>query len=96
MKLSELVAHIPGNLPAALAGCEVSGMTSDSRKVVPGSVFVCIAGTAADGHDYAASALEKGAMAVVCERDLGLSCQILVPDTHAAYSRMAANWYGNQ
>lgn len=95
MKLSELVAHIPGNLPAALAGCEVSGMTSDSRKVVPGSVFVCIAGTAADGHDYAASALEKGALAVVCERDLGLSCQILVPDTHAAYSRMAANWYGN-
>lgn len=95
MKLSELLANISGEIPAGLAGREITGMTSDSRRVLPGAVFVCITGFAADGHDYAASAVEKGAAAVVCERDLGLPCQILVPDTHAAYSRMAANWYGN-
>ena len=60
-----------------------------------GDVFVCINGAVADGHEYADAALQKGACAVVCERDLGLKEQILVPDTHLAYSKMAANYYGN-
>ena len=70
-------------------------VVNDSRKIKPGDVFVCINGAAADGHEYAGSALEKGAAAIVCERDLGLPGQILVGDTHLAYSKMAANFYGN-
>ena len=92
MKLSELMQNIEAS---SFTDREIDGMTSDSRKVKPGDVFVCIAGAAMDGHDFAASALEKGAAAVVCERDLGLDAQILTPDTHQAYSRMAANLYGN-
>ncbi|MGI5892998.1 MAG: UDP-N-acetylmuramoyl-L-alanyl-D-glutamate--2,6-diaminopimelate ligase [Candidatus Merdivicinus sp.] len=93
MKLSELLANITKLNPCL--DCEIAGMTSDSRNVQKGYVFVCIHGAAADGHDYASSALEKGAAAIVCERDLGLKNQIVVSDTHAAYSRMAANFYGN-
>lgn len=93
MKLSKLLENI---VPAgSYADREVTGMTSDSRKVQPGDVFVCISGAAADGHQFAGAAVEKGAAAVVCERDLGLDCQIVTPDTHAAYSRMASNLYGN-
>ena len=44
---------------------------------------------------FAAAALEKGAAAVVCQRDLGLENQVLVPDTHQAYGKIAANFYGN-
>ncbi|MBC8559964.1 UDP-N-acetylmuramoyl-L-alanyl-D-glutamate--2,6-diaminopimelate ligase [Fumia xinanensis] len=74
---------------------DVGTVVNDSRNIKPGDVFVCINGAAADGHTFADAALQKGASAIVCERDLGLKEQILVPDTHLAYSKMAANYYGN-
>ena len=73
---------------------DVRNVVNDSRKVGEGDLFVCIAGAASDGHNYAAAALEKGAAAVVCERDLGLPHQVLTPDTHKAYGKIAANFYG--
>lgn len=78
-----------------LADIEITGITCDSRQVKPGFAFVCINGAKSDGHDYAEKALESGAAAVIAERDLGLSNQIVVPDTHAAYADMYANWFGN-
>ena len=93
MKLSELLANL--DIQSPYEDREVRGMTCDSRQAGPGDVFVCIAGGTADGHSFAGKALEQGAAAVVCQRDLGLAEQILVPDTRKAYSRMAANFYGN-
>ncbi|MDR1525181.1 MAG: UDP-N-acetylmuramoyl-L-alanyl-D-glutamate--2,6-diaminopimelate ligase [Tannerella sp.] len=67
MKLSELI-----NI-AGLGGMsgendpEITGVQSDSRLVEPGSLFVAVKGTAVDGHDYTGKAVEKGAVAVVCE-----------------------------
>ena len=93
MKLSELLDGVE-----ALRGVsdrEIGNVTNDSRKVEKGDLFVCITGAASDGHDYAAAALQKGAAAVVCERDLGLENQVLVADTHRAYGKIAANFYGN-
>lgn len=74
---------------------EVNLIVNDSRNVKENDVFVCINGAATDGHKYAFKAVENGAVAVVCERDLGLAEQILVEDTHFAYSKMAANYFGN-
>jgi UDP-N-acetylmuramoyl-L-alanyl-D-glutamate--2,6-diaminopimelate ligase len=54
--------------PPQLAGRTVTGLTSDSRRVKPGHVFVAVKGQVADGHDYVAAAVEAGAMAVVAER----------------------------
>ena len=93
MKLSELLANIETSGP--IEDREIRNMTCDSRQVGQGDVFVCIAGGTADGHDFARKALEQGAAAVVCQRDLGIPGQILTPDTRKAYSRMAANFYGN-
>lgn len=47
-------------------------MTQDSRLVEPGYLFVCIKGASFDGHAVAAEMLEKGAVAVVCDHDMGL------------------------
>lgn len=75
--------------------CEITGVTSDSRLVEPGMVFVCICGTRFDGHEHAESAVEAGAAAVVCQRDLGLPGQVLCTDTRYAYGILCANWFGN-
>lgn len=74
---------------------EVTGVTSDSRKVTDSCVFVCIEGTAADGHEYAQAAVDAGAGVVVCQRDLGLENQVIVGDTHLAYASLCAAFFGN-
>lgn len=47
---------------------EVSNIVFDSRKVEPRSVFVAIGGTQVDGHEFVATALEKGATVIVCQK----------------------------
>ena len=46
----------------------VQGLTEDSRRVAPGDAFVAFRGAAADGHDHAADAVDRGAVAVLAER----------------------------
>ncbi len=94
MTLSALFEGIPVHSP--LPSLETSHITSDTRQVAPGSIFFCLRGFTADGHDFAEKALSLGAAAVVCERDLGLAeKQILVDDTHEAYALCCANLFGN-
>ncbi len=90
MKLFDLIECKEG-----LAETEITGITCDSRQVKSGFAFICINGAKSDGHDYAQKALENGAAVIVAERDLGISNQIVVPDTHAAYADMCAKWFGN-
>ncbi len=91
MKVKELIPDYKGSLE----NIEITGVTCDSRKVEKGFAFVCISGTAVDGHTFAESVLESGAAVVVSERDLGLEKQIIVSDTHRAYANISANWFGN-
>ena len=72
----------------------VRDVSIDNRAVTPDSLFVCIRGERFDGHDFAWSALENGASAVLCERDLGLEKQIVVPDTRRALLELAAYYRG--
>ncbi len=46
---------------------EVKDVQIDSRKVSAGSLFVAVKGSVADGHNFISTAIEKGALAVVCE-----------------------------
>jgi len=43
-------------------------ITADSRKVIPGALFVAVKGFSSDGHDYIAGAIAKGATGIICER----------------------------
>lgn len=93
MKLSQLLLEL---FPSFVFGDgEITGVTNDSRKVQPGFLYTAVRGTVADGHDYCASALEKGAGAIVVDHDLGLEKQVIVPDTARAYSLLCAAWFGH-
>ncbi len=74
---------------------EVSSVTDNSNKITEGCIFICIEGKRFDGHTKAAEALEKGAAAVVVQKDLGLENQILVENTRSAYAHICAAFYGH-
>lgn len=73
----------------------VAGLTCDSRRVEPGYVFVCIEGTAVDGHKFACAAEKAGAALVVTQRPIGLSRELTLPSTRRAWAQLCANWFGN-
>ncbi len=85
MKLKDLILN-NGNL----AEIEILGVTCDSRAVKSGFVFVCIKGALSDGHNFAAKAIENGAAVIIAEHDLGIENQIIVEDSHAAYSEVGS------
>jgi len=68
----------------------VESVVTDSRDVVPGALFVAIAGDHVDGHDFAAQAHAAGAVAVLSARDIGHAC-VVVEDPVHALGRLAAS-----
>ena len=91
MKLNELILCSDKDL----GNTEILGITCNSKEVKSGYVFVCINGTVVDGHKFAQDAYDMGAAAIITERDLSLSNQIIVENTRLAYSDMCAKWFGN-
>ncbi len=81
---------------AGLTGSEpVSAITSDSRQVTAGSLFIAVKGLKADGHGYIDQAFDKGAVAVIAQENPdGRKCVITVPDSRRCMSSVAAAFYG--
>jgi UDP-N-acetylmuramoyl-L-alanyl-D-glutamate--2,6-diaminopimelate ligase len=75
---------------------EISSLAYSSQSVTPGALFFCVPGFRTDGHDFAPTAVERGAVALVCQRPLGLGVpEVLVPDVRAAMGPAAARFYGD-
>ena len=75
---------------------EVTGLAYSSDAVRPGSLFFCVRGFTADGHDFAPDAVTRGAAALVVERPLDLGVpEIVVPDVRAAMGPAAARFHGD-
>ena len=95
MKLFELTK----NLECQIYGdeeIEIEDIVYDSRKVKNGTMFVCLKGENADGHDYIKSAEQKGAKVVVCERKMEVDVtQVVCRSTRKALSILFANFYSN-
>lgn len=83
------------DIPAELKNTAVSGVTSDSREVESGFLFVCIKGGSFDGHSAAARMLEKGACAVVTQQKLGLAKEINVENPRRLYPELLSRFYGS-
>lgn len=83
--------------PAALAEVAITGVTSDSRAVRPGWLFVAVPGLHVDGHDYASAAQAAGAAALLVERPLPevALAQLVVGASRPALATAAAWWYGD-
>src|SRR5204863_3248676 len=96
VRLDELVRHVPVTQVVGDLSVQVMDVVHDSRAVMPGALFCCIPGALADGHDFAASAVDAGATALLCERSLPLAVtQLVVPDTRAAMGPIASHFHGS-
>ena len=95
MDLERLVAALePVEVLGGLS-VEVRDLAYDARGVTPGALFFAVPGTQADGHDFAAEAVERGAAALVVERRLDLPVpQVVVRDTRAAMAPGADVFFG--
>ena len=85
-----LLAHWAGGV---LHGedVQVDAIVHDTRALVPGSLYLALRGERFDGHDFAADALARGAVALLVERRLELEApQVLVEDSERALARIAA------
>lgn len=78
-----------------LANADVNNITENSKDVGENDIFVCVKGMNFDGHEFAKTAIQKGAIAVVVEKDLGLENQIIADNSRAYLSKLASNFYGN-
>ncbi|WCK01316.1 UDP-N-acetylmuramoyl-L-alanyl-D-glutamate--2,6-diaminopimelate ligase [Agrobacterium tumefaciens] len=76
---------------------EIGGITADSRKAAPGSLFVAVAGTKADGSTYVKDAVARGAVAVVSGHAVEAGVPVLVVSDPRLYLSLAASrFYGKQ
>ena len=99
MKLSELLKPIQ---PAEIVGptdTDIQGVCIDSRQAAADFLFMAMKGTQTDGHAYIPSAIEKGAVAVLCqelpqEQTDGVT-YIRVNDSENAVGKIATTFYGN-
>jgi UDP-N-acetylmuramoyl-tripeptide--D-alanyl-D-alanine ligase len=93
MMLSEAGRALPGRM--ADGDVEIRGVTTDSRRVAAGDLFVALAGERFDGHDHVVEALHRGAAAALVAREIPDAAphpQLVVDDTRSALGRLAAHW----
>ncbi len=93
MKLADLChkgMNIIGN-----GQTEITSIEYDSRKVCEGALFFCISGFKTDGHDYAQSAIDNGAAALMVTKKLDVNVpQILVEDARASMAYISREFFG--
>ena len=70
MELRDLIGALEAPMLMGADNVDITNIQSDSRRVTKGSLFVAVRGTAVDGHAYMDSAIEKGAVAIVCEENI--------------------------
>ncbi len=79
-------------------GIEISDLVIDSRKVTAGSCFIAVKGTATDGHTFIDNAIERGAVAIVCETLPAIIKEnityVQVANSGIAAGYMSHNFYG--
>ena len=99
MKLNELLKAIQPVQVVGASDIEITGINIDSRQIEAGHLFMAMRGTQTDGHAYIPAAIEKGAVAVLCE-DLpeqpteGIT-YVQVKDSEDATGKMATLFFGD-
>ncbi len=96
ISLDELVKALDGATVRGAVDGAVTGLAYDSRRVRPGYVFIALAGQLADGHEFVEEAINRGAVAVVAEREVRVRREtvlIRVADSRRALARLASRFY---
>ncbi len=95
MDAAQAARMLAGTLHGASAA--FCGVTTDSRTVAAGDLFVALKGERFDGHGYVAQAASRGAVAALVERVVASDvpiAQVVVDDTRLALGRLAGHWRG--
>lgn len=93
LTLKQIADWCGGKVSTRFEHLRVSRMQSDSRKVRSGDLFVALKGAKADGHDFAETAINHGAVAALVSRPISEKLpSIEVEDTLCAYGEIAAGY----
>ena len=99
MDLRTLISALDAPQVIGADQLEIKQIESDSRRVEAGSLFVAVRGVSVDGHQYIANAIEKGAVAVVCEEYLeelvDRATFVVVKDSAYALGMLLSKSYGD-
>jgi len=97
MRLSAIVASVPGARMLQGADVEIADLAYDSRQVRPGALFLALPGEKTDGAGHVPAAARAGAAAVLSEKSDPLSGlpQVVVPDARAALAAAARAFFGD-
>ena len=98
MTLKTLVQELDYECMQGSLDVEVTNLTADSRKVTPGSAFVCIKGTVVDGHRFAQEVAKNGAVALIVQDEVEVPESVTVlktKDTRLAQAILAAAYFGH-
>lgn len=97
MKLNDILDGVSRVSTLGPLDKEITGLTVDSREVTDGTLFAAIRGDKVDGHDYIDAAREKGAAAILAERDAPefyRETWLRVPDSRKGIAQAADVYYG--
>src|SRR5438067_3837825 len=95
MHLERVIAALAPADVLRRAPVEIGDLAYDARAAEPGSLFFCVPGSRADGHEFAADAVANGAVALVVERPVDLHVpQLVVPDVRRAMAPLAEEFFG--
>jgi len=96
VQLERLIAALAPREVMRGAPAEIRDLVYDARRATRGSLFFCVPGLRSDGHDFAAAAVDRGAVALVVERPLELDVpQLVVDDARAAMAVAAVAFFGD-
>lgn len=77
-----------------IEGVDIRDIANDSREVTPGTLFVCIKGYTVDGHDFIEESVQKGAVAIIAEKDVSAPVPVIrVRDTARVLAMIANKFY---
>ena len=92
MKLSKILSKV--KVLNSYTDMDIVDIIYDSRKVTEGCAFVCLCGSASDGHDYAKSAQEKGASVIIAHKEIDVNIPVvIVENTRQALALMSIEFF---
>jgi UDP-N-acetylmuramoyl-L-alanyl-D-glutamate--2,6-diaminopimelate ligase len=98
MKLENLLKNFKWKRVQGDIDIEINGVTYDSRKALPGTLFVCIDGYSTDGHQFAQSAIDNGATCLIVEKSIYVPENITViqvENARFALAGVSAEWFNH-
>ena len=99
MLLTDIIKAIKVDEVVGTTACEIADIHIDSRRVAQGHLFVALRGTQVDGHQYIQAAIDKGAVAIVCEQLPDMLSEgvtyVRVPSSEEAVGPLATAFNGN-